>query len=106
MDQRFVTRQSAPAYVGEGGRDRTDNTDGVRSAQPTSAAGTIAPFATFEDLATGERWYYDGAGWKPVKDLVLAELRAMREEQKAQHGEVVEVLTAIRDALLRIAPGA
>lgn len=109
MDLRFATRQGTPDFIGEQGRDRTDNTDGDRDAQPSSSFGTVAPLSTFRDLSTGEEWYYDGDAWKPqvtAADKIIAALKAAEEKQQEREERLLQLLTQVRDALHKIASGA
>ncbi len=106
MDSRFIPRSGAPHYIGEPGAGRSDNRDGTLRFFPTSVDGTVDECTTFEDLATGQQWYFDGDGWKrrvTESDRVMAELREMRRELTEQQSVMVGLLTEMRDALLKIA---
>ena len=105
MDQRFIIRTGASHFIGEPGA-RSDNRDGILKLFPTSLDGNVEEGTTFEDLATGLTWYYDGEGWKrwiTGHDRVIAEVRQMRQELSKQNDMMIELLTEMRDALLKIA---
>lgn len=110
MLPRFRPRASIPDYVGVSGKEvvgtSSDNTDGVRRQFPDSTDGTVVAGTTFGDLATGDLWYYDGAGWFrafTVHDRILAELQAMRQDANDNAAILAGLLQEMRDALMKIA---
>ncbi len=105
MDPRFQRDASNPKFVGVQGKTHADSTDIRRDAHPISTDGPLVTGAIFQDLESGDWWYWNGNAWMPVttkEDLIRVEIIKLRQTMDDRWSEALAILGDIRDAVQSI----